>query len=287
MSDPAAGRQITLDELPRFSGWPKRLLALEPFEIRNKTAAEVMREFETDKWGKLALAARSMKNPTLLEIERASVELDGEVACFDNGGFYLRTMGDLLARQADLYVSVLGPAAEGASCLVELGAGFGSMLYRVARRPALARLPVYAGEYTASGRELLTLLAGSIEQRVVVGHCDFRTMSIAGMEIPENALIFTSFAAHYVPQLSTEFVSFLTRLKPRAVVHFEPCYEHYSAETLHGLMCRRYVELNDYTRNLVTVIESARAQGAVVRTRKNVFGSNPFLPLSVIEWAPR
>ena len=129
-------------------------------------------------------------------------------------------------------------------------------------------------------------MAESLGQSVAVGYCDFRTLKIEGITIPEDAVIFTSYAVHYVPQLSMEFVRFLSRFRPRVVVHFEPCYEHYPVDDLHGMMCRRYVELNDYTRNLVTVIEGGGTRdGISLRVRKNVLGANPFLPISVLEWS--
>ena len=111
-------------------------------------------------------------------------------------------------------------------------------------------------------------------------------MQIEGAEIPENAIIFTSYSVHYVPWLHVDFLDFLADFKPRAVIHFEPCYEYYPKESLHGLMCRRYVELNDYNRNLATLVESRRElDKASLRVRKNMLGSNPFLPASVIEWS--
>ena len=120
-----------------------------------------------------------------------------------------------------------------------------------------------------------------------VGYCDFRKLEVTGISIPENALIFTSYALHYVPKLSTDLIAFLCQFKPRAVVHFEPCYENYPEDSLHGLMCRRYVEVNDYTRNLVSVIEfGRRREGIRIRALQNLFGSNPFLPISIIEWTP-
>jgi hypothetical protein len=144
-----------------------------------------------------------------------------------------------------------------------------------------------AGEYTENGRKLLSLLGKSLSRPVSVGGCDFWNLQIDDLAIPEGAVIFTSYALHYVPELSRRLVDFLCSLRPKAVVHFEPCYEHYSLETLHGLMCRRYVELNDYTVNLAGVIEAGcRSRDIAVRTRPNVLGGNPFLPISVIEWMP-
>jgi hypothetical protein len=275
---------LTLDDLPSHSDWPKRLLSMTPYEIKPKTRTEVLREFDREKWGSLLEIARTLKKPTLRQLENASLDLGARIACFDDGKFYLTTRRDSLNRQCDLIAAALAPHVRKASCLVELGAGYGSMLFRLAPRQMFASLPIYAAEFTPSGRELLKLLAPSIGQTVRVGNCDLGAMTIEDIGIPPNALIFTSFAVHYVPQLSHKFVSFLSRLQPRAVVHCEPCYELYDTDSLHGLMCRRYVELNDYSRNLLSVIE--RAKGISTRVQKNVMGSNPFLPFSVIEWCP-
>jgi hypothetical protein len=278
---------ITLDDLPLHSVWPKRLLSLEPFATRRKTAEEVLREFQDERWGTLLALTRAMPNPSLSKIERAYTDLDKISPCFNAGGFYLASQRYMLNQHLDLYSAVLSPYLNGASCFVELGAGFGSKIFGLATRENFATLPLIAGEYTQSGRDLISILARALKKPIAVGHCDFLNLNIDGISIPRNAVIFTSYAVHYIPELSADFVKFFAKLAPRAVIHFEPCYEHYSLDSLHGLMCRRYVELNDYTRNLVTVIEEGCASlGISVRTRKNVMGSNPFLPISVIEWTP-
>jgi hypothetical protein len=278
---------ISLDDLAKYSQWPKRLLSLEAFAVKYKTEKEVLREFQDEKWGQLLKQVRSLSNPTLLEIEQAHVDLKTVFPCYDAGAFYLANERQMLDKHLDLYAEVLRPHLKDASCLVELGAGYGSKLLSLAQREGFSKLPLVAGEYTQSGRDLISILADALGKRVAVGHCDFRKLKIEGVTIPENAVIFTSYAVHYVPELSMDFVGFLSLLKPRAVVHFEPCYEHYSMDSLHGMMCRRYVELNDYARNFVTIIEaSCNSEGIQVRMRKNVLGSNPFLPISVIEWAP-
>lgn len=278
---------IVLEDLPKYTDWPKRLLALESFSVKYKTEKEVLREFNQDKWGQLLKQARGMSKPSLVEIERGLVDFETLMPCYDAGGFYLANERQLLDMHLDLFADVLRPHLEGASCLVELGAGYGSKLLSLGQREGFSKLPLLAGEYTESGRELISILADSLKKPIAVGYCDFREMKIDGLEIPEDALIFTSYAVHYVPELSKDFVGFLRRLNPRAVVHFEPCYEHYDMDSLHGMMCRRYMELNDYTRNLASVIEASHKRGEIsLRTRKNVLGSNPFLPISVVEWAP-
>lgn len=280
-------RPIHLDDLPRYTNWPKRLLSLESFSIKHKTAQEVLREFNQDKWGQLLKQVRNMPKPTLDEVECLLVDPNKLTPCYVEGRLYLASEQRLLEMHLDLFESVLKPYLDSASCLVELGAGYGSKLLALAQREGFCKLPLYAAEYTNSGQELISILASELSKTINVGYCDFREMTIDNLRIPENALIFTSYAAHYVPVLSPDFVSFISKLNPRAVVHFEPCYEHYSLDSFHGMMCRRYVELNDYTRNLASIFEVSEDQGRIsLRMQKNILGSNPFLPISVIEWAP-
>lgn len=278
---------ILLEELPKYTDWPKRLLALEYFSIKYKTAEEVLREFNQDKWGQLLKQVSNMSKPTLDEVESRLADPNILTPCFIEGKFYLADERQLLEMHLNLFENVLRPHLDGASCLVELGAGYGSKLLALAQRDGFRKLPLFAGEYTYSGRELISILAGELNKTVTVGYCDFREMKIDNLKIPENAIIFTSYAAHYVPKLPRDFINFLSRFSPRAVVHFEPCYEHYAMDSLHGMMCRRYVEINDYTRNIASMFEASQERGEIsLRMQKNIIGSNPLLPISVIEWAP-
>lgn len=278
---------IAFDDLAKHSVWPKRLLGLETFGVRHKSELEVLREFQAERWAALLERARSLEHPTLSDIEQIYNDHTAIAPCYVDGNFYLANQKQMLDAHLDLYAEILAPYIAGASCLVELGAGYGSKLLGLSSREAFSRVPLAAGEFTENGRALISLLATHLKKSVSVGHCDFRTLTMANVEILEGAVIFTSYAAHYVPELPIGFVQFLTRFKPRAVVHFEPCYEYFDEQSLHGLMCRRYMELNDYTRNLASVIEAGRRrEGISVRVRKNVLGSNPFLPVSIIEWSP-
>jgi hypothetical protein len=278
---------IGFDDLAKYSAWPKRLLGLEAFDVKHKSEREVLREFQDERWGTLLDQARKLGKPTLADIEQIAAGPSVDAPCYLKGTFYLANQKQMLAAHLDLYAEVLEPHIEGATCLVELGAGFGSKLLGLALREPFSHIPLVAGEYTESGGALISLLAAQMNKRVKVGRCDFRTLTASDLDIPQGAVIFTSFAAHYVPDMPMEFVGFLRRFKPKAVVHFEPCYEYFDEHSLHGLMCRRYMELNDYTRNLVTVIEAARRdENIALRACKNVLGSNPFLPLSILEWTP-
>jgi len=175
-----------------------------------------------------------------------------------------------------------------ASTLVELGAGYGSVILALAKRHPFCQMNIIAAEYTGSGVELIQRLARSQDLKIQTGHCDFGSPGVTDLAIPDDAIIFTSFATPCVPKLPVSFVDSLAGFHPRVVAHFEPCYEHSESSTLLGLMRRRYIEVNDYNTNLVTLLHERQAQGSItiVEERPAVLGPNPLLPASILNWRP-
>ena len=282
-------RKLTMDELPDWSSWPARMLSIEPFDIMHKTSEAIIREFGVDKWGALLKFFSGKDKFALADVETMEQDPSELIPCFQRElGFYLAMVKQASNQQIDLYRDTLSPHAGAASCLVELGAGYGSKILALSEKAPFDKLPLFAAEYTQSGCDLIELIAQKTNKQVQVGQCDFDKLYVNGLEIPEDSIIFTSYSVHYVPSLSKGFVNFISKFKPKVVVHFEPCYELYDSQTLHGLMCKRYMELNGYTKNIASAIEiGCKEIGANFETEHNVFGSNPFLPLSVIKWTPR
>ncbi len=277
---------IDFDEIPLYSNVPAQLLNPSTKLLR-KNKLEVQREYDHDKWGSLLEFARAAPHLTLEMIEDHYTPSTSNTPYYERGRYYLATAREMLDRHIELYASILQPHLADASCLVELGAGFGSKILRLARRPEFSGLPLVAGEFTRNGRALINIVASSCRVPIRVGCCNFWDMTFHALNLPENAVIFTSYSVHYVPKLSEKFVTALATLKPKSIINFEPVYEYFPTDTIHGLMCRRYTEINDYTRNLGAVIENARARGQLsVTITKNILGSNPFLPISAIEWRP-
>lgn len=278
--------EITLDALPHHSDWPARLMT--PGAVNLKTEPEVRREFDREKWGSLLKHARESPGFDLTAAEKLEIDPETIIPAFDSGKLLLAPYKHVLARHLELYAEVLGTYASSASALVEFGAGFGSKLLRLSDIPPFDRLPLFAAELTNSGRALIELLAKRAGKQIAVGACDFREGTMSGFGIPAESIIFTSFAAHYVPLLSSRFVELFSALKPKVVVHFEPCLEHLDEKSLHQLMCRHYILRNDYNRNIASLLEAEERNGKIrmLSIRKNVMGGNPLLPLSVIAWAP-
>ena len=59
--------QFDIDDLPRLSPWPARLLGLEPWEQRHKTPEDITREYEHEKWGPLLTKVREIERQVLVD----------------------------------------------------------------------------------------------------------------------------------------------------------------------------------------------------------------------------
>lgn len=280
------GQQFTLNDLPRFSSWPARLLGLEQWEQRQKTSEEVVREYEHEKWGPLlSRLIQQGGNVTLGQVDEWVLGEWPESLCSVQDRFELLSVHEAHKHYLQVVESTLKtfmPLGD----LVELGAGYGSIILALARCRALDPLRVYAGEYVQSGVSLIQQLAKNEGISAVVGRCDLTSDKLVDFNIPHGAVIYTSMATPYVTSIDRLFVERFVRLHPRVVIHFEPCYEHFDVESLLGAMRKRYIEVNGYNKNLISVLHQERDQGRIdiLVEKKSVFGINPLLPISVVAW---
>lgn len=282
-------KQYNLDDLPRFSPWPARLLGAEKWQPKSKTAAEVAREYEHEKWGPLLQLVRNAgRRMTVQDADKVVFADLSPQLCSVGRSFRLLTAAAAHRRHIDLVATAL-KRFQPCNALVELGAGYGTIILRLANLPAFRRTPVMAGEFAPSGVGLIELLARAQKTDIVAGACDFASSPLVEFQIPKGAVIYTSMATPCVPMLNGSFIDQLIAAQPKAVVHVEPCYEHCDADTLLGSMRRRYIEINDYNRNLVTLLREYQKQGAlrIVVERPALFGTNPLLCASVIAWIPK
>lgn len=278
----------TVEDLPRHSPWPARLLGLESWPPRIKSAAEVTREFERDKWGVLLERYHAGGCTATVDVVEAWTQENepGGVLCSVGERYELLSVAEALRRHRDVVARTLH-ALMPASALVELGAGFGAVILRLAVDPRFRGVQLRAAEYTRSGVQLISELANASGIDLHTGHCDLRSRQLTDVPIPSDCIIFTCMSAHYIPELTDEYVGSMLRLRPKVVVNFEPCYEHCDLRTLTGAMRRRYIELNDYNRNLSSLLHRHAAGGAIriLEEVPAVIGVNPLLPISIIVWA--
>jgi hypothetical protein len=277
----------TVNDLPRFSPWPARLLGIEPWSRAERTPADLLREFEMDKWGMLLAQLERGEIPATLEAVEKLAEDHGSLLCSAGQELHLYSWEKATAVYHDVIQKALREALP-ASAIVEFGAGYGACLLRLAKNPAFQGCTFMGGDYSPAGVEIIGRLATDAGVKVEAAVCDLTSPTVTSLRVPAGSVIFTSCAIMYQKRLSSNFIPALLALKPKKVVHFEPVYENQQGDMLMDLLRRRYIEANEYNTDLLTHLQKAENHGQIVLTRHepNVYGKNPLLPISVLEWAP-
>jgi hypothetical protein len=282
-------KKIQLDDLPLYSPWPARIIGIENWQTRVKTPQEITREYEYEKWGPLLQKAKNYSGTLTLEkIDEWVLHEENPSVSHINDKLIRISILESHKYYVNLIEKMITPYLP-SSALVELGAGYGTIILALAKMKSFYGMKVMAGEYTPSGIELLKIIGTSENLSIKTGRCDFNQFPITDLNIPKNAIIFTSFATPYVRELKDSFIESLLSYEPKIVIHFEPCYEHCDEKKLIGLMRKKYIEINDYNRNLVTILKKYQANKKlkIIQEDPMVYGDNPYLLASQIVWEAR
>jgi len=280
-------KKISLFDLHKYSEWYEILNGKKETEVRKKSKKEVLREFENEKWKSLYEYLRKNPNLTVLDVDKILYSNKINIPIFFENNFYMVTPYEAHRLHIDLYVKVISKYLEEGISLIEFGAGYGSKILNLSLLKPFKNTSMTAGELTLNGQKIIKKLSDNMNKNVKSIYCDLGALDFSEINIPENSIIFTSYSAHYVPFLNKNFVEKMLSLKPKVVIHFEPCYELNSSKSKFELMCKKYIEINDYNRNLFSVLKANEKEEKInLFYKKNIIGSNPFLPISVIEWSP-
>lgn len=276
-------KPFELNDLPQYSGWVLELLGGDS-HIRHKDSQQIIREFGLEKWG--GLLSRWKECPCNIDVVRQWETPPGvDRAGLVDGRLMLMTAAEFF----DCYVNLVERALheDPSPHLVEVGCGYGSILFELIRRANVNYKSVIGLEYTQQGQELAQCLAAWHDYDVTIGQGDFNASTISSIEIPPGSDLITSFALSYVRDSALALGNVL-KLKPRRVVHFEPVFQHYPEQTMLGLLQRRYLEVNDY--NLDFRRELARLEDAgiieIIKEEAAIFGGNCLAPVSLLVWRP-
>jgi SAM-dependent methyltransferase len=278
----------TVNDLPRFSPWPARLLGLAPWDQRVRSRADLLREYEREKWGSLLARIKGTADRVTIDtVEEWTVGGSPDWLCSHQGRLELVPAAEARARYQSL-IERLFERYLPAPAIIELGCGYGSVILQLARRFRDRGLRFLAGDLSPSALEIVRRLAAAAGHPVGAGLFDFSSIADTELDIPPGSLLLTSYSICYLSTIPTECIEALAAYRPRAVIHLEPCIEHCDPKTLLGLLRRRYIEVNDYNTNLVTLLRAMEQAGQVevLEETPAVFGQNPLLPASVVIWKP-
>ena len=281
-------RPIDVDDLPQHSHWISYLLGLKPLpKSLDKSVESIAREYGEDKWGNLIKSLRSLDAPTIFDADELCLDAK-DIPCYADGEILLADSFEVQAAYFELIRSELKPLIEESGHLVELGAGYGSIILKLATLPEFNRLSFTAAEFTDTGVDCIKLLTPDVQNGFETGFCDLNNLDLKMFSIPENAIYMTCWTMACLKGLSKKTLNEIILHKPSAVIHIEPIYEHWTEDSLLQMLWKRYCQMNDYNRTLLTALKGYEAEGLIkiIEEKKNVFGSNPLAPVSIVKWAP-
>jgi hypothetical protein len=277
--------EIPLNDLPKWSGWPARLIGTEDFAAVTRDLNKIHAEYSEDKWQKCAdMFDAAGGKVDAFELRRMIYDLhsDKRRAAIVNGALVDASNADVMAWYDEILTSAMSDAVKSAKTIIELGCGMGHMLWVL--RSCFPGLAYRGGDYA----ETAVSLAARLYQKtpdISVEKFNFYDSTYDIVEKSEGpVVIFTSQALEQVPTSAT-VIETLSKYKKKIarVFHMEPAYAFYDDGTLLGQLRRRYIELNDYNRDLVPTLRS-RPDVEVLRQELHIVGWNPFNSLALTEW---
>ncbi len=273
--------KFSINDLPLYNPWVKKLLGLEGFSPKIKNEEELEREYENEKWGVLLKNIEERGIPSSIEnVDSIAFDGNSETFSYYKDEFIKSTYGDLHKKYIDIVFAAVSPYLP-APAIVELGSGYGTIIMNLAKYLEKDQLLI-AAEFAPSGVKIIRKIADFENFNLKAGSCNFYDLNIGDLNIPDGSIIFTSFATTCVPELPNSFLDALLATNPKLVIHFEALYEH-CGDDLFGLLRKKYIMANDYNKNLLTLVEN-HPNITITEHTLPIIGTNPLLCVSILHW---
>jgi hypothetical protein len=279
---------IEIDDLPEYCGTIQYLLGLKNSQKSlEKNATSINREYGIEKWGVLLQNLYLLNNPTISEADNLLNDRK-LIPFYAEGSLYLADSISVGNTYFNIIKNEIKDIILPYGHLVELGAGYGSIILKLATLPSFNTLRYSAGEFTDTGCACIKMLSSEVRNRIEVGACDLNDLNLQKFTIPHKAVFMTCWALAYIKGFPRTTLNEIIRHKPSMVIHIEPTLEHWSDGLLLHLLWQRYCQINDYNQSYLSALKEYEDEGLIqiVEERKNIFGCNPLTPVSVVKWTP-
>ena len=250
--------------------WSTRLLGVESFQ-KTRDIHQIEREYNQDKYLRLLQSdAKSLNSYRKLELEQAGL--------FEGKGTIVYSLGDDLFEESvdiarekyyDLIRTKVGMHNPRVICELGCGYGYNLSLFN-------SDVDTYGGEYSENAVKIARKIGLNVHAFNYYHASDYDF-------IKPDSTIFTSHSIEQIPDASViiENLRAKKHLIDR-IIHIEPTYVKERTSLL-GLMRNRYIELNDYNRNLIDILRNT-ADVEILEVSFDVFGFVPLNSSNVIIW---
>jgi len=276
-------KTLSLQDLPAWSPWPTRIMGLDPWTVPVRNLDKIASEYDQDKYHRiLEWVERQTGEISLAQVQRGLIDMVGltpetQICMSRRQELLLATVEEAFTEQFRELAAQLAPAITGCRSVAELGSGIGLNLWYL--KHEFPPFEYAGGDFSGNAVKV----AHRLHQNVVkFNFYDLDSYSFLEW-LPEPIAVFTCHALEQLPT-AAPFLEHLScyRARIKAVVNFEPVTELYPKNLL-GLLRARYTEINDYNRDLVSVLRSS-SQVEIDRSEYDVIGVNPLNPSSVLAW---
>lgn len=260
---------LTIDEyLNEDNPWTSRLSGKTEFH-KTRNVQQIENEYNLDKYAKLlAFDFKTIEEYKSKEFEQAGLHpVTGEIIISLKDDIFKVTIPKARELFYNLITSTIKKYASENIC--ELGCGYGYNLSYLGKNS-------YGGDYCKNAVTLAQKIGSNVVEFNYYNEKDYDF-------IKPNSTIFTTHSIEQIPDASV-IINNLEKQKDKInyVVHFEPTLVT-ERNTPLGLLRNKYIEINDYNRNLIEVLKS-RNNIEILDLQIDIFGLVPLNTTNLIVW---
>ena len=201
-------KEISIDELPRYTPWVAILLHLEAFPKVVRNLAKIDAEYDKDKYAKLLAYYNKHPGISISDVwEQGACLPDSGTICFSRKGkLFLTSTANVQQLCDKILIDALTDSVGKVRIVVELGCGYGYNFSVL--RNAFPHHLWLGGEYSQNAIELASHLFADCED-VSIMPFNFYDNTWAILEsLEEKALIFTRHSIEQLPRVKSVMLTF-------------------------------------------------------------------------------
>jgi hypothetical protein len=248
--------------------WARRLLGLSDFK-KKRDVQQIENEYNLDKYARLLdFELSSMEEYKAKEFEQAGLHpVTGKMTISFGDSLFDSSVAEVRNIYYGMIKTMLNKYSSENIC--ELGCGYGYNLTLVDKK-------AYGGEYSQNAVKLGKKLGFDIVEFNYYKPEDYSMIRL-------DTTVFTIHSIEQIPD-ATVIIDSLEKQKSKInyVIHFEPTVIPERSSLL-GLMRNKYMELNDYNRNLIEILKN-RTDIEILELQADVFGLVPLNTANLIVW---